>query len=308
MDSALPETLSSVEANNELHDKFNIVTTEMILVNKDMPENMEKKMVDEIKNIDGIKNILSYAEISDTIPKEILPNDIKNIFETDKYRMIIVSSNYEIATPDLNNQINEINNVTSKYGDDIILAGEGPLMKDLVEISDHDFNSVNWVSIGIIFILMIIVLKSGVLPILLMFAIEFAIFINMGIPAYTGETLPFVASIVIGTIQLGATIDYAILITTKYIGLRKEGKDKNAAIDEALGTSINSVVVSALCFFGATFGVGIYSKISLISSLCILMARGAIISMVVVLTVLPALLKVFDKVICKTTYKMKKLV
>ncbi len=308
MDSALPETLSSVEANNELHDKFNIVTTEMILVNKDMPENMEKKMVDEIKNIDGIKTVLSYAEISDTIPKEILPNDIKNIFETDKYRMIIVSSNYEIATTDLNNQINEINNVTSKYGDDIILAGEGPLMKDLVEISDHDFNSVNWVSIGIIFILMIIVLKSGVLPILLMFAIEFAIFINMGIPAYTGETLPFVASIVIGTIQLGATIDYAILITTKYIGLRKEGKDKNAAIDEALGTSINSVVVSALCFFGATFGVGIYSKISLISSLCILMARGAIISMVVVLTVLPALLKVFDKVICKTTYKMKKLV
>ena len=180
-------------------------------------------------------------------------------------------------------------------------------MKDLVEISDHDFNSVNTFSIAIIFVIMICVLKSISLPIILITVIEFAIFINMGIPAYTNTSLPFIASIVIGTIQLGATIDYAILITTKYIDLRKNGKDKYAAIDEALGTSISSIIVSGLCFFGATFGVGAYSKIEMIGSLCTLMSRGAIISMVVVITVLPALLMLFDKIICKTTRKMSKI-
>ena len=178
-------------------------------------------------------------------------------------------------------------------------------MDDLVEISDHDFNSVNWVSIGVIFVIMVITLKSISLPILLICAIEFAIFVNMGIPAYTGNVLPFVASIVIGTIQLGATIDYAILITTKYIAERASGKDKIKAIDFALSTSINSIIVSALCFFGATIGVGVYSKISMISSLCNLMARGAIISMAVVITILPALLISFDKLICKTTKQLK---
>ena len=180
-------------------------------------------------------------------------------------------------------------------------------MNDLVEIADHDFNSVNYVSIGVIFIIMIFVLKSAVLPVLLMCAIEYAIFINMGIPAYTNTTIPFIASIVIGTIQLGATIDYAILITTKYIGKRKEGLDKYQSIDYALGTSIGSVAVSAMCFFGATFGVGVYSKIQMISSLCTLMARGAIVSLIVVITVLPAFLITFDKLICKTTAGMRQL-
>ena len=200
-----------------------------------------------------------------------------------------------MATDQLNQQITHINEIVKKYDQSAILAGEGPLMKDLVEISDHDFNSVNIVSIAVIFIIMIIVLKSVSLPIILIIVIEFAIFINMGIPFYTNTTLPFVASIVIGTIQLGATIDYAILITTKYKTNRKEGKDKKQAVAEALGSSISSIVVSGLCFFGATFGVGVYSKIEMIGSLCTLMSRGAIISMITVITVLPTFLILFDR-------------
>ena len=215
--------------------------------------------------------------------------------------MIIINSKYELATDELNSQIKNINEIVNKYDSTAILAGEGPLMNDLVEISNHDFNSVNWVSIAVIFVLMIFTLKSAILPVILICVIEFAIFINMGIPAYTKNVLPFVASIVIGTIQLGATIDYAILITTKYIGERNGGKDKFKAIDYALGTSINSIVVSALCFFGSTFGVAVYSKIAMISSLCTLMSRGALISMAVVVTMLPAFLLLFDKIICKTT-------
>ena len=221
--------------------------------------------------------------------------------------MIIINSKYEMATDELNNQITQVNEIIKQYDEKAILAGEGPLMKDLVEISDHDFNSVNVVSIAVIFIIMIIVLKSISLPIILIIVIEFAIFINMGIPAFTNTTLPFIASIVIGTIQLGATIDYAILITTKYINNRKSGKNKKEAIDEALGSSISSIIVSGLCFFGATFGVGAYSKIEMIGSLCTLMSRGAIISMIVVISVLPSFLIAFDKLICKTTSKMRQI-
>ena len=306
LDKSLPDTLQGVQANNELKEKFGIVSTELVLVDKDMPDYKVNQMLDEINNLDGIDMTLSYASISKgQIPKEILPDEIKSIFQSDKYQMIIISSKYELATNELNDQVEKVKEIVKRYDSNALLAGEGPLMTDLVEISDHDFNSVNTSSIGIIFILMIITLKSISLPFILLAAIEFAIFINMGIPAYTNTVLPFVASIVIGTIQLGATIDYAILITTKYKGLRKEGKDKKEAVSEALGTSISSIVVSALCFFGATFGVGAYSKIEMISSLCTLMSRGAIISMVTVVTVLPAFLLVFDKLICKTTMGMK---
>ena len=306
LDKSLPDTLQGVQANNELKEKFGIVSTELVLVDKDMPDYKVNQMLDEINNLDGMDMTLSYASISKgQIPKEILPDEIKSIFQSDKYQMIIISSKYELATNELNDQVEKVKEIVKRYDSNALLAGEGPLMTDLVEISDHDFNSVNSSSIGIIFILMIITLKSISLPFILLAAIEFAIFINMGIPAYTNTVLPFVASIVIGTIQLGATIDYAILITTKYKELRKEGKDKKEAVSEALGTSISSIVVSALCFFGATFGVGAYSKIEMISSLCTLMSRGAIISMVTVVTVLPAFLLVFDKLICKTTIGMK---
>ena len=309
LSKSLPDTLNSIQANNELKDKFDMVSTELLLVDKNMPDYKLNEMLDKIESLDGIEWTLSYSKISKevNIPKEMLPEDITSIFESDKYQMVIINSKYEIATNELNSQIEEVNKIIKEYDDTAILAGEGPLMKDLVEISDHDFNSVNTVSIAIILVIMVFVLKSVSLPIILIAAIEFAIFINMGIPAYTGTVIPFIASIVIGTIQLGATIDYAILITTKYKTARIEGKDKHQAIDEALGTSIQSIIVSALCFFGATFGVGMYSKIEMIGSLCSLMARGAIISMITVLTVLPAFLIVFDKIICKTTVNMRKL-
>ena len=286
LDSSLPETLQSVDANNTVKDKFGLVSQEIVLVNKDIPDYKINEMLEKIENVEGVDFTLSYSKVGTKLPKEIIPEDLLKIFQSEKYQMVLINSKYEIATDELNNQITQINHIVKEYDSSAILAGEGPLMKDLVEISDHDFNSVNTVSIGIIFILMILVLKSISLPVILIIVIEFAIFINMGIPYYTNTTLPFIASIVIGTIQLGATIDYAILITTKYITNRKEGKDKRQSIDEALGTSINSIVVSGLCFFGATFGVGAYSKIAMIGSLCTLMSRGAIVSMCVLTTVL----------------------
>ena len=306
LDKSLPTYLASVEANNELKEKFNMVSTELLLVDKNLPSSQVKEMTDKIEALPGIEWTIGTSKLQEAgVPKDVLPDDIKSIFENDKYQLIIINSNYEMATDELNNQVDEINNIIKQYDENAMLAGEGPLMKDLVQIADHDFNSVNIVSIAIIFLIMICVLKSISLPVILIMVIEFAIFINMGIPYYTNVTLPFVASIVIGTIQLGATIDYAILITTKYIINRKEGKDKKEAVKEALGTSISSIVVSGLCFFGATFGVGVYSKIEMIGSLCTLMSRGAIISMLTVILALPAFLIIFDKLICKTTIGMK---
>ncbi|MCI9287599.1 MAG: MMPL family transporter [Clostridia bacterium] len=306
LDKSLPDSLPSVEANNTLKDKFNMVSTQIVLVDKQLPNYKVNEMLDKIDELDGIEWTLSYSKIAGTnLPEEILSQDIKEVFENDKYQLALINSSYEMATDELNNQIAQINEIVKNYDENAILAGEGPLMKDLVEISDHDFNSVNTVSIAVIFVIMILVLKSISLPIVLMLTIEFAIFINMGIPYYTGTVIPFIASIVIGTIQLGATIDYAILITTKYVTKRKEGNDKKTAISEALGTSIGSIAVSGLCFFGATFGVGAYSKIEMIGSLCTLMSRGAIISMITVIMVLPAFLMTFDKLICKTTIGMR---
>ena len=306
LNKTLPQTLPSIEATNTLEEKFNMVSTELALIDKDVPSYKVNEMLDKIEELDGVDFTLSYSKLSELgIPEEMLPEDLLSIFQTDKYQMILINSKYEIATDELNNQIAKINEIVKQYDSNAKVVGEGPLMKDLVEISDHDFNSVNTVSIGIIFVIMMFVLKSISLPVLLVIAIEFAIFINMGIPYYTNTTIPFIASIVIGTIQLGATIDYAILITTKYIQNRKDGKDKKQAVSEALGTSINSIIVSGLCFFGATFGVGAYSKIEMIGSLCTLMSRGAIISVIVVITVLPAFLMIFDKLVCKTTIGMR---
>jgi len=302
LDKSLPSNLESVTANNELQEKFDMVSVELLLVNKDLPDYQVNQMLDEIEELDGIEWTLSASKLAKSgISRDILPADVLDILQNDTYQMILINSSYEMATDELNSQVESINQICKKYDDTAILAGEGPLMKDLVEISDHDFNSVNTVSIGVIFVLMMIVLKSISLPVILMLVIEFAIFINMGIPYYTGTVLPFIASIVIGTIQLGATIDYAILITTKYLTHRKAGMEKKEAISDALGTSIGSILVSGLCFFGATFGVGIYSKIEMIGSLCTLMSRGAIVSMICVIAILPSFLMLFDKLICKTT-------
>ena len=285
-----------------------MVSVEMVLVNSELSGKDMNDITSKIEKIDGIKWVLGSSKISDLgIPKEMIPKEILNKIETDKYTLILVSSNFKMATDEINTQIQQITEIIKEYDENAILAGEAPLMNDLVRIANHDFNSVNIISIAIIFVIMLIILKSISLPVILMAVIEFAIFINMGIPYYTGTSLPFIASIVIGTIQLGATIDYAILITSKYINKRKEGKTKHDAIEFALGTSISSIFTSGLCFFAATIGVGMYSKIELISSLCILLGRGALISMVAVVFVLPSFLMIFDKVNTKTTLSLRKI-
>ena len=259
LDKSLPENLSSVEANNILKNSFNITSMEMFLVDKDLPEYKTNEMIEKIEKMDGIEWAIGYSKLGSIgIQKTALPQDVINIFQSDKYQMILINSKYEIASDELNAQVKNLTNLVKEYDENAILAGEGPLMSDLVEIADHDFNSVTIASIAVIFIIMLFVLKSISLPIILISVIEFAIFINMSISYYTNVTLPFVASIVIGTIQLGATIDYAILITNKYIVARKDRKNKKEAAKESLGTSISSIAVSGLCFFGATFGVGAY--------------------------------------------------
>ena len=306
LDKSLPKELSSVSANAEILEKFDMASQEIVLINKDIPDEEMMEMLDRIENLDGVKWTIGLSKISKYgIPKAIIPEDILYKIQNDDYQLLLINSVYEMATDELNDQVGKINTIVKEYDENAIIAGEGALMKDLVEIADHDFRSVNSSSIAVIFIIMIFVLKSLTLPIILICVIEFAIFINMGIPFYTGTELAFVASIIIGTIQLGATIDYAILITTKYINQRKQGKNKNESLDYALGTSIKSIFVSGLCFFSATFGVGAYSRIEMIGSLCTLMARGAIISMISVVLILPAFIQLFDKIICKTTLGLK---
>jgi len=306
LDESLPKTLDCIIANNELKEKFNIVSPEIILIDKNKTNSEITKMINEIKELEGIDLVLSPTKLSELgINESMLSEDIKSIFESENYKMIFINSTYEIASDELNNQVDELNKVIKKYDTSSILAGEGPLMKDLVSISDEDFKNVNVSSIICILIIMLLVLKSLSLPILLILSIEFAIFLNMSVPYFSGISLPFVAPIVLGTIQLGATIDYAILLTTTYINNRKLNLTKDQAMKETLNTCINSVLVSGLCFFAATFGVGVYSKLEMISSLCTLISRGAVISMIVVIVVLPSILLLFDKIIIKTTKNLK---
>lgn len=307
LDDTLPKYLDSIVANTELAEKFNVVSPEIILVDKDLKPTKVDEMVEEIKNVDGIDFVLSTSELSKYgINMNVLSEDVKNAFVSDKYQMIMVNSSYDIATNELNNQVEVVQNIINKYDDKAILAGEGPLMKDLVKISNQDFNSVNIWSISVIMLIMFVVLKSVSLPFILVLAIENAIFINLGIPYFNGTVLPFIASIVLGTIQLGATIDYAILLTNTYLSKRREGIEKYKSMEETLSTCISAIFTSGLCFFAATFGVGVYSDLEMISSLCTLISRGAIISMLVVITVLPSLLLTLDKLIIKTTKGFKK--
>lgn len=307
LDESLPKNLDSIIANNELKTKFNIVSPEIIILDKNLKPNTINEMISEIENIEGIDFILSFSKLSSIgLNEEMLSEEVLSIFQNDKYQMLLLNSTYDIATNELNNQVTEIEKIITKYDENAILAGEGPLMKDLVTISDNDFKNVNYSSIICIMLIMLIVLKSLSLPILLICIIEFAIFINMSIPYFSSITLPFVAPIVLGTIELGATIDYAILMTTTYLENRKKGNTKQQSITLTLNSCVHSILVSGLCFFSATFGVGIISKIEMISSLCTLISRGAIISMLVVILVLPSVLLIFDKLICKTTKLEKK--
>ena len=306
IDKTLPDTLESIKANNILKEKFNIVSPEIIMIDKNIKNENVLNLTKELENTPGIDFVLSYSKIKNLgLTENMLSDDIVKIFENDKYQILLINSLYDIASDELNEQIVVINNIVKKYDKNAIVAGEGPLMKDLIQISDTDFKNVNYSSIACIFIILFFVLKSVSLPFLLIITIEFAIFINMGFSYLNGTTLPFVAPIVLGTIQLGATIDYAILMTNTYLDNRKKGLDKNESILNTLNYCGNSVFVSAMCFFAATFGVGIYSDLEMVGSLCSLISRGALISMAVVICTLPSILVLFDKVIMKTTLKTK---
>ena len=307
LDSSIPDDYGYSIASKELKKNYNMISQEIVIYDKNIKDYQINNMIREINDLDGIDSVLSPTLLSESgITDDMIPKNIRSIYETDKYKMLLINSKYDIATNELNSLINKINNIVNKYDRKAIVAGEGPLMKDLVNITSIDLKNVNYTSIIIIFILMIITLKSISLPVLLVTTIEFAIFLNMGVPYFADSPIPFIASIVIGTIQLGATIDYTILMTTKYLEERKKGRDKVLAVKSAMENSVNSVIVSGMCFFGATFGVGIVSTIDMIGSLCKLIARGAVISMVIVILVLPSVLLIFDGLITKTTLGFKK--
>lgn len=307
LDESIPDDYGYTIATKELKEKYNMVSQEIILIDRNMEDYKTNQMISEIETLDGIDFVLSPSSLSKLgISESAIPEKLRKIYETENYKMILISSNYDIATTELNDQITALNEIVDKYDEQAIVAGEGPLMRDLVSVADEDFHNVNYTSIFVIFILMMVTLKSVSLPVLLVTAIEFAIFINMGIPYFTDTSIPFIASIVIGTIQLGATIDYAILLTTKYLEERAAGNSKENSVKSALDNSITSIFVSGMCFFGATFGVGLVSKIDMIGTLCTLIARGAIISMAVVILIVPSILLIFDKIITKTTIGFKK--
>lgn len=302
LDESLPKDLPSVIANTKLKEDYNMNTTHMILVDSSVAGFDVKKMSQEIEKVDGVKWVLGLDNlVGSGVPTDILPESVTSMLKNDKYQLLMVNSTYKVASNKVNKQIEEIDKILDKYDKGAMLVGEGPLTKDLINITDTDFKRVSAVSIGIVFVIILLLFKSVTIPVILVGVIEFAIFVNMGIPFYTGTKLPFVASIVIGTIQLGATVDYAILMTTRYQRERSRGAGKFDAITTAHKFSAQSIIVSALSFFAATIGVGLYSNIDMISSLCILMARGALISMVVVVLILPSLFMVFDKIIVKTS-------
>ena len=302
----LPDSLLSKQANDKLTEQYAMGAAHMIIAPSNMKSKDVANMIDEIKDVDGVKMAVALDSIKGpAIPEEAIPDNIKKIMKSGDYQMMLISSEYAVATDEVNEQIDSINEIVEKYSDKAMVIGEAPCTKDLITITDQDFARVSTISIVAIFIIIALVFKSISLPIILVSVIEFGIFINMGIPHYTGTVLPFIASIVIGTIQLGATVDYAILMTNKYKRYRSRGAEKKEAITKALSDSISSVIVSALSFFAATFGVGIYSNIDMIGSLCMLMARGAIISMFIVIFILPAMFMVFDKIIVATSVGFK---
>lgn len=302
----LPKNLPSIVANQKLEDEMGMSTTEMILVDKNTDTKTIRKMCDEIEDTDGVEWVLGLdSVVGPAIPDEMIDDDLRSDLESDNWKLILLGSKYAVATDEVNNQITTLNKIIKGYDKKAMLIGEAPCTKDLITVTNHDFNAVNIASVGLIFIIIAFVFKSISLPFLLVMVIECAIFINMGIPYFTGTSLPFVASIVIGTIQLGSTVDYAILMTTRYQKERHKGADKHEAVSIASQTSTKSIMISGLSFFAATFGVGLYSKIAIINSMCILMARGAIISMAMVIFVLPSVLILFDPLIIRTSKGFK---
>ncbi|MBQ6638672.1 MAG: MMPL family transporter [Lachnospiraceae bacterium] len=306
MGECLPKDMGYVIANSKLRGEFNIASTHMLLIDKDTPSSDIRAMAREMEKVDGVKYVLGMESLlGEAVPEEILPDSIRSILESDKWKLMLINSEYKAASDDVNYQIDELNAIMKKYDPTGMIIGEAPCMKDMIETTDHDFKVVNAVSILAIFVIIAMVEKSISLPFILIAVIELAIFINLGLPHYMGQNLPFIAPICISTIQLGATVDYAILMTTRYKSERIKGASKKGAVKTALYTSIPSVVVSGMGLFAATFGVSVYSDMDIIKSMCMLLARGAVVSMLCVIFILPALLYIGDRLICLTTVGMK---
>ncbi len=297
---SLPDSLESVSAQNRLSKDYELGSANIILLSTETPKKDIKNLLDEVKKVDGVQTALGMESFLDgSVPDSFIPEKLTSELKSDKHEMMVFMSEYKTGSDEANTQCNEVEKIIKKYDKSGMLVGEAACTRDLIKITNKDFATVSFVSIFLIFLIIALVFKSITLPVILVFVIEFAIFINMGIPYYTGAVLPFIASIVIGTIQLGATVDYAILMTNRYKVERRMGKDRKLAAKDALTATIKSVIVSACTFFGATFGVGVYSSIDMISSLCLLMARGAVVSMLCVICILPAMFIVFDKLIVK---------
>lgn len=307
MGECLPKDMEYVIANSKLRDEYDIASTHMILVDSSLDEGTKREMIREMEKVNGVKTILGFESLlGSDVPSDIIPDSIKSVLENDKWELFLINSEYKVAGDQVNNQIDNLNKILKHYDPTGMLIGEAPCMKDMIETTDKDFRVVNIISIVAIFIIIAFAEKSISLPMILISVIEFAIFINLGLPHYLGQSLPFIAPICISTIQLGATVDYAILMTTRYKNERIRGQDKKTAVHTALYTSIPSILVSGSGLFAATFGVAVYSEIDIISSMCMLMARGAVISVLAVILILPPLLYVFDRVICATTLGMNK--
>ncbi|MBR6413781.1 MAG: MMPL family transporter [Oscillospiraceae bacterium] len=308
MGECLPEDMEYVIANSKLRDRFDIASTHMILADASTPEKDLRAMCREMETIEGVKTVFGLETlVGEDVPLEIVPNRLRQIMESDHWKLLLVISEYRAASDEVNAQITALNSVLKKYDEGGMLIGEAPCMKDLIETTVRDFSVVNTVSVVLVFLIIFFVEKSVTLPVLLIAVIEVGIFINLGLPHYLGSTLPFIAPIAISTIQLGATVDYAILMTTRYKNERITGADRKEAVLTALSTSIPSILVSGMGLFAATFGVAVYSNIDIVSSMCMLMARGALISAICVILVLPALLLIFDRLICATTLGMRNL-
>lgn len=307
MGQCLPEDMEYVIANSKLSEEFDIASTHMVLVDASLPSKSVRRMIDEMECVDGVKYVLGLETVvGSRVPEEILPDSVREILKSDRWELLLINSEYKVASDNVNAQIDALNTILKKYDNSGMLIGEAPCMKDMIETTNHDFEVVNAVSIVAIFVIIAIVEKSISLPFILIAVIELAIFINLGLPHYLGQSLPFIAPICISTIQLGATVDYAILMTTRYKSERIGGADKKQSVVTALSTSIPSILVSGMGLFAATFGVAVYSDIDIISSMCMLMARGAVVSVLAVAFILPALLLLCDPVVCRTTIGMKK--
>ena len=304
---SLPDDMEYVIANSKLSEDFDIASTHMLLIDKNLSPKSVREMTDEMEQVDGVKYVLGLESvIGPRVPEEILPESVTGLLKSDKWELLLLNSEYPVASDEVGAQIESLNAILKKYDPTGMLIGEAPCMKDMIDVTSHDFEVVNAISIVAIFLIIALVERSVSLPFILISVIELAIFINLGLPHYLGQSLPFIAPICISTIQLGATVDYAILMTTRYKSERSRGADKKEAVTTALASSIPSIIVSGMGLFAATFGVALYSKIDMISSICMLLARGALISMLCVILILPALLMLLDRVICATTLGMKK--